>query len=56
MQILVIGAGEVGYNIAKRLSSENKDVIVIDPSEARLKRVRENLDIQTVCGSGSSPR
>lgn len=56
MQILIIGAGEVGYNIAKRLSSENKDVVVIDPNEARLKRVRENLDIQTVCGSGSSPK
>jgi len=55
MQIMIIGAGEVGYNIAEILSREAKDVVVIDSDEDNLKRVREGLDIQTVLGSGSNP-
>lgn len=56
MQIIIIGAGEVGYNIAEILSKENKDVVVIDSDAARLKRVSDGLDIKTVCGSGSNPK
>lgn len=56
MQILIIGAGEVGYNIAEILSRENKDVVIIDSSESRLSSVRDGLDIKTVCGSGSDPQ
>ena len=52
---MIIGAGEVGYNIAVILARENKDVIVIDSSETNLKKVRDHLDIKTLCGSGSSP-
>ncbi len=56
MQILIIGAGEVGYNIAEILSREAKDVVIIDSNDDNLKRVRESLDIQTVHGSGSNPK
>jgi trk system potassium uptake protein TrkA len=56
LRIVIIGAGEVGYHIAHRLSRENKDVVVIDKSATALKRVGENLDVQTIQGSGSSPR
>jgi len=56
MQVLIIGAGEVGFNIAEILSRENKDVVVIDSDESRLKRVSDGLDIKTVCGSGSDPQ
>ncbi len=55
MRVIVIGAGEVGYNIADILSKEGSDVIIIDKSEERLKAVSENLDVQTIQGSGSSP-
>ena len=30
MRVIIVGAGEVGFHIAKRLASENKDVVVID--------------------------
>ncbi len=56
MKILIVGAGEVGFNIAKRFASENKEVLVIDANPEALKRVSENLDVQTLAGSGSSPR
>ncbi len=55
MKIIIVGAGEVGYNIANRLSSENKRVIVIDKNENAVKRLSENLDVQTITASGSSP-
>ena len=56
MQIIIVGAGEVGYNIANRLASENKRVIVIDKDESAIKRLTENLDVQTIAGSGSNPK
>lgn len=55
MRVIVVGAGEVGYTIADILSKEGNDVIIIDKSEERLKYVSENLDVQTILGSGSSP-
>jgi trk system potassium uptake protein TrkA len=56
MRVVVIGAGEVGYNIADTLSKEGNDIIIIDKEEERLKIVSDNLDVETVLGSGSSPR
>ncbi|MBN2283616.1 MAG: Trk system potassium transporter TrkA [Deltaproteobacteria bacterium] len=56
MRVVVIGAGEVGYNIADILSKEGNDLIIIDKNEERLKYVAENLDVQTIVGSGSSPQ
>ena len=55
MRIIIIGAGEIGYNIADILSKEANDVVIIDRNEEQLKRVSENLDVQTIVGSGSSP-
>ncbi|OGR22291.1 MAG: Trk system potassium transport protein TrkA [Desulfobacterales bacterium RIFOXYA12_FULL_46_15] len=56
MRIIIVGAGEVGYNIAGRLSSENKQVIVIDKNPDALRRLAEDLDVQTIAGSGSNPK
>ncbi len=56
MKIIIVGAGEVGYYVASRLAYENKDVVVIDKDPAAIKRVSENLDVQAVQASGSSPR
>jgi trk system potassium uptake protein TrkA len=55
LKIVIIGAGEVGFHIARRLSSENKDVVVIDNDVNALRRVAEHLDVQSIEGSGSSP-
>lgn len=55
MKVVIVGAGEVGFHIASRLARENKDVVVIDRDAGALKRVSENLDVQVVNGSGSSP-
>ncbi len=55
MKIVIVGAGEVGYNIASRMALENKEVVVIDNNPAALRRISENLDVQVIEGSGSSP-
>jgi len=41
MHIIIVGAGEVGYQIAKFLAAENIDVIVIDKDMEKLKRISE---------------
>ena len=56
MKIIIVGAGEVGYHIAQKLSEENQDVFLIDKAPEKVKRITENLDIQATVGSGTSPR
>jgi len=55
VKIIIVGAGEVGYHIASRLASENKDVVIIDKSADAVRRVSENIDVQAIVDSGSSP-
>ncbi|RJP84484.1 MAG: Trk system potassium transporter TrkA [Desulfobacteraceae bacterium] len=55
MKVVIVGAGEVGFQIASRLARENKDVVVIDADPEALKRLSENIDVQAITGSGSSP-
>jgi trk system potassium uptake protein TrkA len=55
LKIIIVGAGEVGFHIASHLALENKDVVVIDKSADAIRRVSDNLDVQVVQGSGSSP-
>ena len=54
VRIAVIGAGQVGFNLAKRLSRENHQIILIDHDQEKVKRAGQNLDIIAAQGSGSS--
>ena len=54
MKIIVAGAGEVGTHLAKMLSSEFHDIMVIDPDEESLKSIDSNLDLLTIQGSATS--
>ena len=56
MRIVIIGVGEVGFHVAKSLSQEDHDIIVMDISSAKCKRASENLDVIVVEGNGASPR
>ncbi|MCD6489242.1 MAG: Trk system potassium transporter TrkA [Thermodesulfobacterium sp.] len=55
MRVIIVGAGEVGYNIAKFLIYEKIDVVIIDRDGEKLKRISEELDIATIEGEGSDP-
>ena len=56
MKAIIIGAGEVGFHIAKLLTVQDNDVVLIDESDAACDRVNEQLDLQTLHGPGASPR
>ena len=56
MKAIIIGAGEIGFHIAKLLTAQDNDVVLIDESDAACNRVSEQLDLQTLQGSGASPR
>ena len=53
--MIIVGAGEVGFNVASRFALENKDVVVIDIDAAAIRNVSDNIDVQVLQGSGSSP-
>jgi trk system potassium uptake protein len=54
MRIIIAGAGEVGTHLAKMLSNENHDILLIDPEEDRLKAIDSTLDVLTYHGSATS--
>ena len=55
MKILICGAGQVGFNIARHLTMEGNDVVVIDTSPDLVRRINDNLDAQGVVGHASRP-
>jgi trk system potassium uptake protein TrkA len=55
MRIIIVGAGEVGFQLAKVLSAENIDVVVIDKNKEKLKRLSGELDVAATEGEGGSP-
>jgi trk system potassium uptake protein TrkA len=55
LKIIIVGAGEVGYHIAQKLSEENQEVFLIDKDPEKIRRITENLDVQAILGSGTSP-
>ncbi|PWN05728.1 Trk system potassium transporter TrkA [Rhodohalobacter mucosus] len=56
MKILIAGAGEVGFELAKVLSEEQQDVTVMDERQQCIQRVTENLDVLAVEGNATSPK
>ena len=56
MKVVIIGAGEVGFHVAKALSEENYDITIIDIDAEKCQRSSENLDVIVVEGNGASPK
>ena len=45
MKIIIAGAGEVGSHLAKMLSQEKQDIILMDPNEERLNFTNSSMEI-----------
>lgn len=56
MKIIIVGGGKVGYAIARDLSQEKQDVILVDQTPAALVRADSTLDLMTIEGNGASIR
>ena len=54
MRAIVVGAGDVGYDVARLLSLQRHDVTVVDTDPAKIDNVRDTLDVLAVVGSGTS--
>ena len=54
MKVIIVGAGKVGYAIARQLAVENHNVVIVDSSAAALERADSTLDIMCVEGNGAS--
>ncbi|UII27809.1 Trk system potassium transporter TrkA [Fulvivirga maritima] len=54
MRIIIAGAGDVGFHLAKLLAYEEQDIILIDMDGARLRQASSNLDVGTIKGSSTS--
>lgn len=54
MHIIIAGAGEVGFHVAKMLSHEEHDIILIDKSDDRLAYAESHIDVGIVKGNAVS--
>lgn len=55
MRVIIVGAGEVGFQLAKFLATENIDVVLIDKDKDKLRRISDELDVALLEGEGGSP-
>ena len=55
MKVIICGAGQVGFGIARQLSGEQNDVTVIDRSPELVRQISEALDVQAIVGHGAHP-
>ena len=56
MKIIIAGAGEVGTHLAKMLSQEKQDIILMDPNEERLNFTNSSMEILPMVGNPTSIR
>ena len=54
MNIIITGAGAVGYHLAKMLSSESQDIYLIDENEERLNYITSHIDVFGIAGDAKS--
>ena len=54
MKIIIAGAGEVGFHLAKLLSFESQDITLIDLNKDALAYAESHLDIRTIKGNATS--
>lgn len=54
MKIVIVGAGEVGTHLARMLSKENHDIILLDEDPEKLQRISSQIDLLAITGFANS--
>ncbi len=54
MRILILGGGQVGSMVARRLARERNEVVLVEIDQDRCNELEQSLDIKVICGSASS--
>ena len=55
MNIIICGAGRVGFTIAKLLSEQDHSITIIDQSSDDIQKINENLDVKAIVGKATYP-
>ncbi len=55
MKVIICGAGQVGWQIARHLASEKNDVTVVDSNPELVRRATDSLDVSGIAGFASYP-
>ncbi|MBI5121526.1 MAG: Trk system potassium transporter TrkA [Rhodospirillales bacterium] len=55
MKVIICGAGQVGFNIARYLATEGNEITVIDQRADLVRKISDSLDVQAILGHASHP-
>ena len=55
MNIVILGAGQVGASVAEALASEANDITIVDQNREALARLADRLDVRTLAGNAAYP-
>src|SRR5210317_1845416 len=55
MNIIICGAGRVGFTIAKLLSEQGHSITIIDQSSEDIQKINDSLDVKAIVGKGTYP-
>ncbi|MCX7946320.1 MAG: Trk system potassium transporter TrkA [Hydrogenophilus sp.] len=55
MNVIILGAGQVGASVAEHLASEENDITMIDVDASRLAEVANRVELRTLVGNAASP-
>ena len=55
MNIIICGAGRVGFTIAKSLSAQNHSITVIDQASEDIQKINESIDVKAIVGKATYP-
>ena len=55
MNIIICGAGRVGFTIAKLLSEQNHSITIIDQSSEDIQKINGSLDVKAIVGKATYP-
>ena len=55
MNIIICGAGRVGFTIAKLLSEQGHSITVIDQSSEDIEKINDSLDVKAIVGKATYP-
>lgn len=54
MHIIIVGAGDVGRELARRLSRKQQDIAVVDKDAEKVRRLSQELDLPIITGNGAN--